>query len=65
MTLRYQQYNSLLVTRKLLSDLLTVERYPRTKKEMRERVRWCLKHYPHLDEQGQPYWSPDDLTDDR
>lgn len=45
--------------------LLTVEDYPKTKREMREWASRCLKHYPFLDNQGQPYWSQDEFTKDR
>ena len=65
MSLRYEQYRALLITRELLRDLLTTDKYPKTKREMRERVYRCLKHYPFLDEQGQPYWSRDEFTKDR
>ncbi len=65
MSLRYEQYRSLLITRDFLRELLTVDGYPKTKREMRERAYRCLRHYPFLDEQGQPYWSLDELTTDR
>lgn len=64
MSLRYQQYASLRATREFLRDLLAVERYPKTKKEMRARVYACLRHFPFLHESGQPMWSRDDFTED-
>ena len=65
MSLRYEQYRSLLITRDFLRELLTVDGYPKTKREMRERAYRCLRHYPFLDEQGEPYWSQDEFTIDR
>ena len=64
MSLRYEQYRSLRYTKEFLHDLLTVERYPKTKREMRQRVFDCLRHYPFLFENGQPMWSKDDITED-
>ena len=64
MSLRYQQYRALVLARELLHDLLTVEKYPKTKKEMRERAYWCLRHFPPLYDNGQPIWSRDNLTKD-
>jgi hypothetical protein len=63
-SLRYEQYRALLYTRDFMRDLLTVEAYPKTKREMRERARACLRHFPLLYESGQPIWSRDDLTKD-
>ena len=64
MSLRYEQYNSLLKTRNFLHDLLSVEEYPKTKKEMRDRAYRCLKHYPFLHENGKPIFSQDEFTKD-
>ena len=64
MSLRYEQYTSLKFTREFLRDLLTVEDYPKTKREMRERAFLCLRHFPFLHENGQPRWSGDSLTKD-
>ena len=64
-SLRYEQYRALMMTREFLRDLLTVERYPKNKREMRERVSQCLRHYPYLYESGQPIWSQDDFTEDQ
>ena len=65
MSLRYEQYRSLKMTREFLRSLLTVDGYPKTKKEMRGWAYRCLRHYPFLDEQGQPFWSQDEFTEDR
>ena len=65
MSLRYEQYQALRATRDFLRDLLTVKEYPKTKREMRRRARWFLKHFPLLHDSGQPMWSQDDLTEDQ
>ena len=64
MSLRYEQYYSLKITQQFLRDLLTIENYPQTKGEMRERVHRCLRHFPFLYESGQPMWSKDEFTED-
>ena len=64
MSLRYEQYHSLNITHRFLRDLLTVEEYPKTRKDMRERASACLRHFPFLHENGQPMWSQDDFTED-
>ncbi len=57
MSLKKEQYRALSITRDLLRDLLTVDKYPKTKKEMRARAYLCLKHYPYLDDDGKPMFS--------
>ena len=64
MSLRYEQYNALMRTQEFLRNLLTVEDYPKTKKEMRQRASSCLRHFPFLHENGQPMWSLDSFTKD-
>lgn len=59
MSLKYEQCRSLVATEQFLNDLLTVDRYPKNKKEMRERVKYCLRHFPYLDETGTPIFSQD------
>lgn len=61
MSLKFEQYNALLSTRKLLHDILTVDNYPKTKKEMRLKAYRCLKHFPFLDETGEPVFSNDNF----
>ena len=63
MSLRYEQYRSLQLTRQFLRDLLegTVKL---TKKETRERASRCLRHYPFLNDKGRPLFSRDPFTDD-
>jgi hypothetical protein len=55
--MKHEQYNSLLLTRELLSDLLDPKKRPKTQKEMKDRVRRCLRHYPFLGEGGKPLFS--------
>jgi len=64
MSLRYEQYRSLELTKEFMYDLLTVDKYPKTKKEMQKRVLQCLRHFPFLLENGQPRWSEDEFTTD-
>ena len=64
MSLRYEQYWSLLKTKTLLQELLTVDKYPKTKREMRDRVYSCLRHFPPLLKSGEPMWSRDPFTKD-
>ena len=61
MSLRYEQQAALIRTKKFLRDLFTVDRYPKTKKEMREKAYRCLKHFPPLDERGKPIFSNDEF----
>ncbi len=64
MSLRYEQHRSLQYTKNFLRDLLTVENYPKTKKEMRQRASACLHHFPFLYKGGEPMWSQDSFTED-
>jgi hypothetical protein len=59
MSLRYEQDNSLLITREFLLDLLNTKTRPKTVKELKERARRCLRHYPPLDKDGNPIFSND------
>lgn len=59
MSLRYEQYNSLKITKEFLRELLYPETRPKTVKEMRERVSRCLRHFPKLKENGKPIFSKD------
>jgi hypothetical protein len=63
MSLRYEQYNSLKLTQSFLRDILSWEG-PMRKCDMREQALACLKHFPHLHENGQPMWSRDEFTKD-
>jgi hypothetical protein len=59
MSLRYEQYRALRMTRQLLGDLLTPGCYPKTRRELRKRVSDCLRHFPYLREDGEPMFSND------
>lgn len=61
MSIKMEQYNALVKTQRLLRDILTVDGYPKTKKEMRARAYSCLRHFPFLDEYGAPMFSRDDF----
>jgi hypothetical protein len=61
MSLRFEQRNALLKARDLLRDLLHPSTRPKSVKEMRERALCALRHYPFLDERGEPMWSQDDF----
>ena len=59
MSLRHEQRRALLKARDLLRDLLHPSTRPKTVKELRERASCALRHYPLLDERGEPMWSDD------
>lgn len=61
MSIKSEQYRSLIQTQQFLRDLLTIDKYPKTKKEMRDRAYSCLRHFPFLDERGEPQFSRDDF----
>jgi hypothetical protein len=62
MSLRYEQEASLLMTRELLLDLLNTSTRPKTVKELKERARRCLRHFPPLDKDGKPIFSTDSFS---
>ena len=59
MSLRYEQHRALLMSRDFLLDLLQPSKRPKTVKEMKERARRCLRHFPPLKEDGEPLFSGD------
>ena len=61
MSLRFEQHRALLMTREFLHDLLHPDTRPKTVKEIKERARRCLRHYPFLKEDGEPMFSQDDF----
>jgi hypothetical protein len=63
MSLRYEQRRALLKARDCLRDCLDPKRRPKTAKELRERAACALRHYPFLDERGEPMWSQDDFDE--
>lgn len=64
MSLRYEQEASLLMTRELLLDLTSPKTRPKTVKELNERLRRCLRHFPPLDKDGSPIFSSDGFAKD-
>jgi hypothetical protein len=61
MSLKYEQYNSLVKTQKFLRDLLFTETRPKKVSELKDRAYSCLRHFPHLKENGEPMFSQDDF----
>ena len=61
MSLRFEQHRALLLTREFMLDMLQSDTRPKTVKEMKERARRCLRHYPFLKEDGEPMFSQDDF----
>lgn len=61
MSLKSEQYYSLLKTKNFLYDLLDTKKRPKTVKEFRKRAADCLRHFPILDDNGKPIFSKDDL----
>jgi hypothetical protein len=62
-SLRHEQRRALLKARDLLRDLLHPSTRPKTVKELRERASSALRHYPFLDERGEPMWSQDEFDE--
>jgi hypothetical protein len=62
MSLRYEQYYSLLKTRQLLRDMVVKKTRPKTVKELHQRVFSCLRHFPPLMDDGRPMFSQDGFT---
>jgi hypothetical protein len=61
MSLKFEQRRALLKARDLLRDLLHPSTRPKTVPELRERAACALRHYPFLDERGEPMWSQDEF----
>ena len=62
MSLRYEQYWSLIKTQKFLRDLFDTKTRPKTVKELKNRAYSCLRHFPFLKENGMPYFSRDQIS---
>jgi hypothetical protein len=63
MSLKHEQRRALLKARDLLRDLLHPSKRPKTVRELRERASCALRHYPFLDERGEPMWSQDEFDE--
>ena len=61
MSLKFEQRKSLIKVRALLYDLLNPQQRPKTVKELRQRVSSAVRHFPPLDERGEPLWSQDEF----
>lgn len=46
MTLPFERYRAVTATEQFLSDLMRPERTPRVPKDVRDRARMLLRHYP-------------------
>jgi hypothetical protein len=64
MSIRSEQYRALKLTKEFIYDLFDPKKYPKTKKEMREKASRCTRHFPPLEESGKPIFSRDTLTKD-
>jgi hypothetical protein len=66
MSLKYEQYNSLKMTRDFLR-LVMQSKKPKSIMEWNEfkvTAAGCLRHYPFLKEDGEPMFSKDNFTKD-
>jgi len=61
MSLRHEQRRALIKARDLLRDCLDPQARPKTVAELRERAARALRHFPFLDERGEPLWSQDEF----
>ena len=61
MSLKYEQYNSLVKTQKFLRDLLFTDTRPKKVSELKERAYRCLRHFPHLKYNVETMFSQDDF----
>jgi hypothetical protein len=64
MSLRREQYWALKKTQAFLRDLLFPDTRPKKVSELKDRAYRCLKHFPHLDDDGKPMFSKDDFGPD-
>ena len=65
MSLRYEQYSALKRSKDFISSLLFKETRPKNITEMKKQAYACLRHFPFLDEKGEPQWSQDPFTEDK
>jgi hypothetical protein len=63
MSLKFEQRAALLKARELLYDLMNPQKRPKTVKELKRRASSALRHFPFLDERGEPLWSQDEFDD--
>jgi hypothetical protein len=63
-SLRREQYWALKKTQTFLRDLLFTDTRPKKISELKDRAYRCLKHFPHLNDDGKPMFSKDDFGPD-
>jgi hypothetical protein len=61
MSLKFEQYRSLKMTREFMWDLLDPQKRPKTVLELKKRAGNCLRHFPMLTEKGKPIFSRDNF----
>jgi hypothetical protein len=59
MSIRCEQYYSLYKTQNFLRSLLHHSTRPKTVKEISDQAYSCLRHFPFLNERGEPIFSRD------
>ena len=64
MSLRFEQHQALLETKKYLQDRINPKTRPKTVAKDIERLCHCLRHFPPLSETGKPRFSEDPFTED-
>ena len=64
MSLRFEQYNSLLKTRDFLRALLDPKVRPKNITSLKKEVISCLRHFPSLEKSGKPIFSNDEFTEE-
>jgi len=62
MSLRFEQYNALLMSKEFMRSLLDPKATPRIPRGIRETAYRCLRHYPFLEENGRPRFSRDSFS---
>ena len=64
MSLRYEQYRALKSSRDFLRDILQGN-VTWKRKDLKDQAARCLRHYPFLDDSGQPIFSNAEFTTDK
>ena len=59
MSLRQEQYKSLLKTKEFLYSLFSKQTRPQNITKLKRSAGSCLRHFPPLDENGKPLFSDD------
>jgi len=60
MSLRFEQRRSLVKCRELLVEILNKPQRTTLRSEIRMKAASALRHFPILDDRGEPIWSPDE-----